>query len=411
MARAPFGKPKRTGTKLLVGLLLLVPAVYVAVQLATIAGRSSALLTQTAVLDTMAESVVCEGFLGMTEQSITYEGSGVLSYIARNGERVSEGIGVARLFASEADAAEYKRYTALSQEIELLTKAQATGSAGDASLLEKQVQTGVYDALDALDSGDFSSLEAAQNNIQLAQDKLRVSMGEMEDYSARISELTARRDALNGAAGTVITAPGTGYFVSSQESTAALFTPEQLAEMTPVQLQEALQQPVQENPENCAGKIISDYRWRFFALVDAEQAEKFPEGTDVTVSFPKVSQESVPASIVSIQLDEEAGIAKVELLCDYINSETVALEREQAVIALRTYMGLRIPTRACHTVNGKTYVYTKLGNMVHQKPVTVLWTDGENTLISPEYIKDENELEMYDEVIVEGTGLYNGKLL
>lgn len=411
MARAPFGKPKRTGTKLLVGLLLLVPAVYVAVQLATIAGRSSALLTQTAVLDTMAESVVCEGFLGMTEQSITYEGSGVLSYIARNGERVSEGIGVARLFASEADAAEYKRYTALSQEIELLTKAQATGSVGDASLLEKQVQTGVYDALDALDSGDFSSLQAAQNNIQLAQDKLRVSMGEMEDYSARISELTARRDALNGAAGTVITAPGTGYFVSSQESTAALFTPEQLAEMTPVQLQEALQQPVQENPENCAGKIISDYRWRFFALVDAEQAEKFSEGTDVTVIFPKVSQESVPASIVSIQLDEEAGIAKVELLCDYINSETVALEREQAVIALRTYMGLRIPTRACHTVNGKTYVYTKLGNMVHQKPVAVLWTDGENTLISPEYIKDENELEMYDEVIVEGTGLYNGKLL
>lgn len=129
MARAPSGKPKRTGTKLLVGLLLLVPAVYVAVQLVTIAGRSSALLTQTAVLDTMAESVVCEGFLGMTEQSITYEGSGVLSYIAKNGERVSEGIGVARLFASEADAAQYKRYTALSQEIDLLTKAQATGSA------------------------------------------------------------------------------------------------------------------------------------------------------------------------------------------------------------------------------------------------------------------------------------------
>ena len=311
MARAPSGKTKSTGTKLLVGLLLLVPAVYVAVQLATIAGRSSALLTQTAVLDTMAESVVCEGFLGMTEQSITYEGSGVLSYIAKNGERVSEGIGVARLFASEADAAQYKRYTALSQEIELLTKAQATGSAGDASLLEKQVQTGVYDALDALDSGDFSSLEAAQNDIQLAQNKLSVSLGEVEDYSARISELTARRDALNGASGTVITAPGTGYFVSSQESTAALFTPEQLAEMTPVQLQEALQQPVQENPENCAGKIISDYRWRFFALVDAEQAEKFSEGADVTVSFPKVSQESVPASIVSIQLDEDAGIAKV----------------------------------------------------------------------------------------------------
>ena len=48
---------------------------------------------------------------------------------------------------------------------------------------------------------------------------------------------------------------------------------------------------------------------------------------------------------------------------------------------------------------------------MHQQPVTVLWTDGEDTLISMEYVKDENELEMYDEVIVEGTGLYNGKLL
>ena len=285
MAQTPSGKKKRTGTKLLIGLLLVVPAVYVIVQVATIAARSSALLTQTAVQGTMAESVVCEGFLGMTEQIITYEGSGVLSYIAKNGERVSEGIGVAQLFASEADAAEYKRYTALSQEIELLTKAQATGSAGDASLLERQVQTGVYDALDALDSGDFSSLETAQNDIQLAQDKLKISMGETEDYSARIAELTARRDALSNAAGTMITAPGTGYFVSSQDSTAALFTPEQLEQMTPAQLQEALQQPVQENPENCAGKIISDYRWRFFALVDAEQAAKFSEGASVTVSF------------------------------------------------------------------------------------------------------------------------------
>ena len=71
VAQTPSGKKKRTGTKLLIGLLLVVPAVYVIVQVATIAARSSALLTQTAVQGTMAESVVCEGFLGMTEQIIT----------------------------------------------------------------------------------------------------------------------------------------------------------------------------------------------------------------------------------------------------------------------------------------------------------------------------------------------------
>lgn len=411
MAQMPEKKKKRTGTKALIGLFLLVPAVYVIVQLATIAGRSSALNTQTAVKDIMAETVVCDGYLGMAEQSITYEGTGVLSYLAKNGERVSAGIGVAQLFESEADAAEYRRYTALSEEIDLLTKAQAAGSVSDASLLEKQIQAGVYDALDALDSGDFSSLSQAENEIQLAQNKLNISLGEVEDYSARIEELTGRRDALNGTMGTVITAPSTGYFVSAQESTAARYTPEQLQQMTPTELQQALQQPLQENPGNCAGKIIYDYRWRFFAVMDLQQAAKFSQGASVTVSFPKVSQESVPASVVSIQTDEDAGIAKVEFLCDYINSETVALEKEQATIAIKTYEGIRIPTKACHTIDGKTYVYTKLGNTVHQKPVTILLTDGENTLVSPDYVKGENELQLYDEVIVEGTDLYNGKLL
>ena len=104
MAQTPSGKKKRTGTKLLIGLLLVVPAVYVIVQVATIAARSSALLTQTAVQGTMAESVVCEGFLGMTEQIITYEGSGVLSYIAKNGERVSEGEGHTKTAAEQQAA-------------------------------------------------------------------------------------------------------------------------------------------------------------------------------------------------------------------------------------------------------------------------------------------------------------------
>ena len=48
--------------------------------------------------------------------------------------------------------------------------------------------------------------------------------------------------------------------------------------MTPVQLQEAITTAGTGKPGKLWGKIISDYRWRFFALVDAEQAEKFSEG-------------------------------------------------------------------------------------------------------------------------------------
>lgn len=64
-----------------------------------------------------------------------------------------------------------------------------------------------------------------------------------------------------------------------------MYTPEALAAMSPAELKDALAQPSQTNDANVAGKLILDYRWRYYGLVTQKQAEKFVEGTRVEISF------------------------------------------------------------------------------------------------------------------------------
>ena len=182
--------------------------------------------------------------------------------------------------------------------------------------------------------------------------------------------------------------------------------------MTPGELQQAAEQTPPENDPGVAGKIITDYHWRYFAVVDAADAEKFKEGdSSLSISFPNVSSQSVPATVVSVTLDEAAGLAKVELLCDYINENVVTMEHEEATIAFKVYEGLRIDREALHTMEGENCVFVKFGNVAYQRPVTVLFEDENYILVSATYEKDKNEIKRFDEIIVQGTDLYDEKIL
>ena len=187
--------------------------------------------------------------------------------------------------------------------------------------------------------------------------------------------------------------------------------PEALAAMSPAELKEALAQPSQTNDANVAGKLILDYRWRYYGLVTQKQAEKFVEGTRVEISFPNVSAESVPATVVNVTVDEENGTAKVELLCDYINETVVTLEHEKADITFATYEGIRIDRQALHIVEGQNCVFVKYGNLVYQKNITILFENEDYILVPSKTTTGENEVKLFDEIVVRGTDLYDGKIL
>ncbi len=410
MESRPIPKKKKRRLRGLVWLLLLIPAAYITVQMVLVMRTN--LQTQTAIAYTMADTVLCDGILSMQEMSVSYEGTGVLGYQASNGERVSAGAEVARLFADEAGAQSRVRAESLTKEIALLEKAQTGVSGMDVEALMNQTQQGVYTILDLLESNNFAALPEARAEVQLSQNKLLLVTEAETDFNARIAELTAQRDAANVAGSyTPIYAPVTGYFVSAQDTERRLYDGDTLAAMTPVELQDALLRPAEKNDPSLAGKLILDYRWRYYGLVTAKQAEKFVEGARVELSFPNLSSEALPATVVGASVDEESGLAKVELLCDYINEAVVTLERETAEITFAAYNGIRIDRKALHLVDGRACVYVQFGNVVYRRYITILFENEDYILISPNYVKDENEVKLFDQIIVQGSDLYDEKIL
>ena len=77
-------------------------------------------------------------------------------------------------------------------------------------------------------------------------------------------------------------------------------------------------------------------------------------------------------------------------------------------ISFRNYKGLRISQKALRILDGEKGVYVKSGYSVKFKKVDILYTGLDYYLCQIQY-GSSDQLSLFDEVIVEGTDLYDGK--
>lgn len=405
-------RPKRKKRKkLLPFLAVLIPALYILLQVLLVAQRGYT--TQVAMTDTLDDALLCSGVIGVNEQEIRSEAAGVLDFIAANGERISSGDGVAYVYADEAAARSGRLAARLSDELEVLEQSQrSAGAAADMESLMGAREDETADILAAAASGDLSGAQDVYGDLQATLNQIAAHTDGTADFSQRISELTAQRDAAAAAASAQsLAAPAAGYFVCGQDAQQKQYTLEQLSQMTPAQLAEAAESPAQSCDAQTVGKLWLDYKWYFYASVSAADASRFEQGDTLHISFPDLSDESVPIEVVSVEVDEGAGVAKVELMSEYINADIVTLEQARARISFATYTGLRVDREALHVFEGQNMVYVKSGNMAYLRPVTVIFANDSYALLSDDYEKDVNEVKRYDTVIVRGDDLYDKKIL
>ena len=155
-------------------------------------------------------------------------------------------------------------------------------------------------------------------------------------------------------------------------------------------------------------------------MCSADLAERLNGLSRVSISVPGKQEEPLAATVVDVTTDEETGLAKVALECRSINAQVLCLNYEEAEISLHTYQGIRIDRRALHIVNGQRGVYVKYGNLARFCKIDPvdndhpLVTDGEYRIVMPsssDKTKTVSEVRLYDEIIVSGQNLYDGKLL
>lgn len=390
-------------------LLFILAAVYIIVQLYAILGREYK--TETAIAYTMADSVDLPGFVMF--DAVNVPGSGNLGYLVEDGERVSEGAVIAEKYTDDSQSAAREQLIRLDNDIDLLTKSQ--NSAGnDLTLLTTQTKTALYNLLDQLDTASYSGMMDAESEFLLAQNRLQISTGQSTGFQSTIAELQSQRDSvaaqLQGLE--TITAEKNGYFISSGSAMPLDLDEQTLKDATPSQMQELLMTGVAESTESLAGRIVEGFSWRFYTVCGQDTAERFSGVTNVRISVPGKEDTPLDATVLSVENDEEAGIAKIVIECHTINADVLRLGQETARIDLQTYKGIRIDRAALHIVDGQKGVYVKYGDLQRFRKITILYED-DNYMLVPDNgaVGTDNEVRLYDEIIVEGSNLQDGGLI
>lgn len=406
-------QPNRTAAKRIfhvVGLLALaLVSVYIIAQCFVIFRRSYK--TETAIKYTLAESITLDGVVAF--DSVDVAGSGDLGYLVQDGERVTNGTIVAEVYTDDSQGLQRERLDRLERTITLLTKSQnSTGS--DLSVLTNQTKQALYNLLDKINTAQYSGITDAENTFLLAQNRLQVSTGQTEGFADTIAALQVEYDSIKAQLDALqtITATTNGYFSSTAASPAIAADRQALDDADPATLQKMLADGFPAAATDRAGQITTGFSWKFYAVCDLDTAARFDNISSVKISVPGKQNTPLFATVEEVALDKDNGIAKIVLQCQTINAEVLSFGQETAQIDLKTYEGIRIDKEALHIVDGQRGVYVKYGNLQRFLKITTLY-ENDSYILIPENgkIGTDNEVRLYDEIIVQGTDLQDGKLL
>ena len=129
-----------------------------------------------------------------------------------------------------------------------------------------------------------------------------------------------------------------------------------------------------------------------------------------------VSYTHLPVTVAAVNRDKE-GQAAVIFQCSYMSSSLSSIRKEPIQIQKTLYEGIRVPQKAVvFSEDGERGVYVQVGNTAVFKQIEILYSDTDFVICADkgDETPEEGEapfLQLYDDVIVEGKGLYNGCLL
>ncbi len=339
---------------------------------------------------------------------------GVLSYECDDGSKVGKSTVIARRYRSDNDVTYRRQVESLKKQISVLESAEKLIGTDNSQLdaISAQINEGHSKIISSILSGDYDSAETQQNELLEAMCKREITLQETTDYSLRKSLLNSEISRLNGLlSGDVkeITANGTGFFASEVDGYESDISFDSIEKMTEEYIGQVIDRPYKQGASaGVVGKLIEDYRWRVAAVIENENLVDVNEGSTVTLRVGSSTQ-LLEAEVVSVKpCGEKKAVYVFE--CDKLNSSVVTGRTAKFKIVTNSYGGLRVPLYALRR-NDKNEqgVYIVRGQSLVFKRVDVVYW-GEDYVICAQN-PDEGYLMMYDEVVVEGVDLYDGKVI
>lgn len=397
-------------SKLLRIVICIIAVVFVAHQIYSSAYKP--ITTVSAEYYTAEEGFAINATVIREEKIITTDTTGALHFTLSDGERVAKGGTIANIYADAQTSVTVNRIDQLNSRIADIEEMQGYNDleAADINLANTKVDNSLNKMLRGIASGDFSSVEADSAELLTNISRRQMITGEQTDFSERVAELKTELDTLNASLPEPIGSIRTdesGYFVSSVDGYETVLSCDNIEQITPEYLETLKADTV---PQNAIGKIVSGYTWYIAAKVSIGDSLKYKEGDNLTLKTTLKTTPQLDVTVEKINTSQSEDAAVIIFSCQQMNSELASIRKGGMTIISNTYSGLKIPTKALRFQNDETGVYVRSGMTLKFVSVTVIYRTDEY-IICEQQVSSDTVLRLYDDVVVKGKRLYDGKIV
>ncbi len=382
-----------------------------------------------------SEVIQVTGTAVRKETVIQQQTEGVVTYVVKDGGKVAKNGTVAELYATAQDAASEQKVEELNRQISQLQELSSPGSTHtvDQESLTKQISQKLISLLQQASEGEYATLNESREDLLYVLNQRQIATKRVDNFDSRIAALTSQRDALSVTRQKLgsVSAPASGLFISTVDGYESVFSYDDILSLTAGEYKEKLQSAAAPAAD-AVGKICQEFNWYFVCTVSAGDALKFQEGSSVTLSFPFATTQTVPAVVRAVNQEGLDAEAAVVMECSTMNEDLARLRTETCGISVSQYSGIRVSQKAVHFAEvTKTYtdengeevsetrevkgVYVMHGSEIRFRQIIPVYSTASYVICEenpdPDELMTSETVQLYDEIVVEGTDLYDGKVV
>lgn len=417
-------KESTIATKVMIAILCLGVTAYLAVYF--VQGWHEELVTTYAYTYSLDVGYEATGILIRTERPLMGSG-GYVDQILDEGAKAASREAVVLLYSDPSALTTRQSIRSLEAEIEQLEYALSSGVQNtDASRLDDQVVDSIVALRSLAAGGDLTTLDDSALNLRSMVFKRDYTYGDTNaagQLSALIVDKQAQLAELNRSlnqVSTTVLAPVSGIFSAGVDGWEGVATPDLLDSLTADSLTALLSET--HSPDALAvGKLITDSTWYYAALLEGTDTG-LQSGRTYTLSFSGDYYGQIDMTLERISLEGEQTLAIFS--CRSHLADTTMLRIQTVDVVVQQMEGIRIPRKALRveteTVtdeDGVTSqvnhykVYTVIRSQSWGQEVEVLYTADTYYLVRPLDESAANRLRAGDEIILNSSGIYDGKVV
>lgn len=419
--------------RILIAVLSILAVVYVVYLL--VSSNFDMYPTENAVQVTVNDTIHSNGFIIRDETVIENSSRGVLSYSLSDGEAVKSSGEIAKIYSTDSDAAAQSKADILEEKVNSLKNLQNVNAGNTTGIdtINNDINNSIVSFYNLVNNNDITKIGSNINSLITSINRQQVFTGKADNFDAEIAELESQISTLRNTSGKsigTISAPKAGYFSAHCDGyeNSIKFT-----DIDKIKLNDLENIKSSDVSSSVAGKVVNDVEWYIACKVTADEATELNlwDG-DATVLFSNASSETIPASVERVYQETKDSDGLLILKCNYMNSELIDTRNEPIEIGLGTYSGLRISKKAIHDdivtktttdENGNKHteekkvqgVYVLYGSEMNFKQISILYAEDDyvicDTNPDSDVLFNGETISLYDKVIVEGEGMYDGKVI